>query len=299
MPGRHTPSRCRRSICRAQLASADYPGLLPDGGLCRDGRSRSGAGAGITGRPNSDRYRRLALLVDTMFDKVAQLQQIQRSIRKWKRNGATGDGVRLGPASRPRRNGSTATRRRAGQGCRLYRRSGRRPPNSAAPRTPPTAALAPQDRDPLYREFLNGAPAARTKAHPRRCIRPARVTGLTKRRPAFAGRRVYSFSSEGAVGRKRQKELMSWLFPLPGMRHPAISSSMTKPSARPATCPRRRGARERMASMPVMQGTVTYKISVSAWLSQRTRHVPAPPRQKIRRKLHVGSATLGHQDSRI
>ena len=106
--------------------------------------------------PNSDRYRRLSLLVDTMFDKVAQLQRPpfhpkwkelapRATVSGWTRFKAAQEWLdRNMPAGRRRVSAASGARRR------------RRP-------AAPAAALAPQDRDPLYREFLEWR-ASRAKA---------------------------------------------------------------------------------------------------------------------------------------
>jgi len=110
--------------------------------------------------PNSDRYRRLSLLVDTMFDKVAQLQRPPFH-PKWKEMA-------------PRATVSGWTRFKAAQewldrnmplpgSPAVSAASGavQSPPPSAAPA--PTA-FSPQERnDPLYREFLEWR-AGRAKA---------------------------------------------------------------------------------------------------------------------------------------
>ena len=104
--------------------------------------------------PNSDRYRRLSLLVDTMFDKVAQLQRPPFH-PKWKEMA-------------PRATVSGWTRFKSAQ--EWLDRNMPLPPGAAAasgaappPAAAPAAALAPQDRDPLYREFLEWR-AGRAKA---------------------------------------------------------------------------------------------------------------------------------------
>ena len=58
----------------SKLSSADYPNLIADGGSVETIAAEAVL-ASYNWAPNSDRYRRLALLVDTMFDKVAQLQR--------------------------------------------------------------------------------------------------------------------------------------------------------------------------------------------------------------------------------
>ena len=106
--------------------------------------------------PNSDRYRRLSLLVETMFDKVAQLQRPPFH-PKWKELA-------------PRATVAGWTRFKASQdwldrnmpvGAAVSAASGAAP----APAPPPAAAaeVAPQQRDSLYREFLEWR-ASRAKA---------------------------------------------------------------------------------------------------------------------------------------
>ena len=58
----------------SKLGSADYPGLVAEGGYVET-ISAEAVLASYNWAPNSDRYRRLSLLVDTMFDKVGQLQR--------------------------------------------------------------------------------------------------------------------------------------------------------------------------------------------------------------------------------
>src|SRR4030095_6571432 len=58
----------------SKLSSADYPNLVAEGGYVETIAAEAVL-ASYNWAPNSDRYRRLALLVDTMFDKVAQLQR--------------------------------------------------------------------------------------------------------------------------------------------------------------------------------------------------------------------------------
>jgi branched-chain amino acid transport system substrate-binding protein len=110
--------------------------------------------------PNSDRYRRLALLVDTMFDKVGQLQRPPFH-PKWKEMA-------------PRATVSGWTRFKAAQewldrnmplppGSAVSAASGAAAPPPSAPIVVAPTALAPQDRDPLYREFLEWR-AGRAKA---------------------------------------------------------------------------------------------------------------------------------------
>ena len=142
----------------SKLSSADYPNLLPDGGSIETVAAEAVL-ASYNWAPNSDRYRRLSLLVDTMFDKVAQLQRPPFH-PKWKELA-------------PRATVSGWTRFKAAQEW-LDRNMPAGPAVSAAsgsasppPAAAPAAALAPQDRDPLYREFLEWR-ASRAKAAPHR-----------------------------------------------------------------------------------------------------------------------------------
>jgi len=126
----------------SKMSSQDYPNLVPDGGSVETVAAEAVL-ASYNWAPNSDRYRRLALLVDTMFDKVTQLQRPPFH-PKWKELA-------------PRATVSGWTRFKAAQEW-----LDRNMPASAAvsaasgavPQPPAAAALAPQDRDPLYREFL-------------------------------------------------------------------------------------------------------------------------------------------------
>ena len=143
----------------SKLGSADYPGLVAEGGYVET-ISAEAVLASYNWAPNSDRYRRLSLLVDTMFDKVAQLQRPPFH-PKWKEMA-------------PRATVSGWTRFKAAQEWldrnmplppgTAGRQSGAAAPPPSAPVAAPTA-LAPQDRDPLYREFLEWR-ASRAKAAP-------------------------------------------------------------------------------------------------------------------------------------
>jgi ABC-type branched-subunit amino acid transport system substrate-binding protein/TRAP-type uncharacterized transport system substrate-binding protein len=126
----------------SKLSSQDYPNLVADGASVETVAAEAVL-ASYNWAPNSDRYRRLALLVDTMFDKVSQLQRPPFH-PKWKEMA-------------PRATVSGWTRFKAAQEW-----LDRNMPASAAvsaasgAASPPGASLAPQDRggDALYREFL-------------------------------------------------------------------------------------------------------------------------------------------------
>jgi branched-chain amino acid transport system substrate-binding protein len=124
----------------SKLSSADYPNLVAEGGSVETVAAEAVL-ASYNWAPNSDRYRRLSLLVDTMFDKVAQLQRPPFH-PKWKEMA-------------PRATISGWTRFKAAQewldrNMPLAAGSAVSAASGAAPAT----ALAPQERDPLYREFL-------------------------------------------------------------------------------------------------------------------------------------------------
>jgi len=143
----------------SKLGSADYPGLVAEGGFVETIAAEAVL-ASYNWAPNSDRYRRLSLLVDTMFDKVAQLQRPPFH-PKWKEMA-------------PRATVSGWTRFKAAQewldrnmplppGSAVSAASGAAAPPPSAPIVAAPTALAPQDRDPLYREFLEWR-AGRAKA---------------------------------------------------------------------------------------------------------------------------------------
>ena len=144
----------------SKLGSADYPGLVAEGGYVETIAAEAVL-ASYNWAPNSDRYRRLSLLVDTMFDKVAQLQRPPFH-PKWKEMA-------------PRATVSGWTRFKAAQEwldrnmplpAGTAAASGAAPVLAPAPVAAPAAALAPQEqRDPLYREFLEWR-ASRAKAAP-------------------------------------------------------------------------------------------------------------------------------------
>ena len=137
----------------SKLSSADYPNLIADGGAVETIAAEAVL-ASYNWAPNSDRYRRLSLLVDTMFDKVAQLQRPPFH-PKWKEMA-------------PRATVSGWTRFKAAE--EWLDRNMPLPPGAAmssassvAPSAPAAApAAAPQD--PLYREFLEWR-ASRAKAN--------------------------------------------------------------------------------------------------------------------------------------
>ena len=133
----------------SKLSSQDYPGLVPEGGFVETVAAEAVL-ASYNWAPNSDRYRRLALLVDTMFDKVAQLQRPPFH-PKWKEMAlrATVSGWTRFKAAQEwlDRNMPLAS------GAAVSSASAAVPP--PAPSAAPAAtAFSPQDRDPLYREFL-------------------------------------------------------------------------------------------------------------------------------------------------
>ncbi len=139
----------------SKLSSADYPNLVPEGRPIETIAAEALL-ASYNWAPNSDRYRRLSLLVETMFDKIGQLQRPPFH-PKWKELA-------------PRATVAGWTRFKASQdwldrnmpvGAAVSAASGAAPAPAPAPSA--AAEMSPQQRDPLYREFLEWR-ASRAKA---------------------------------------------------------------------------------------------------------------------------------------
>ncbi len=123
----------------SKLSSQDYPNLVADGSSVETIAAEAVLAA-YNWAPNSDRYRRLALLVDTMFDKVSQLQRPPFH-PKWKEMA-------------PRATVSGWTRFKAAQEWLDRNMPASAAVSGAVAQQPSASALSPQDRDQLYREFL-------------------------------------------------------------------------------------------------------------------------------------------------
>lgn len=141
----------------SKLSSVDYPNLVAEG-TSVETIAAEAVLAAYNWAPNSDRYRRLSLLVDTMFDKVAQLQRppfhpkwkelaLRATVSGWTRFKASQDWLdrNMPPAA----------------GAAVSAASGAAPAPAAA------ADASPRDRDPLYREFLEWR-ASRARANANR-----------------------------------------------------------------------------------------------------------------------------------
>jgi branched-chain amino acid transport system substrate-binding protein len=137
----------REEYLPSKLSSADYPNLVPEGAYV-DTIAAEAVLAAYNWTPNTDRYRRLSLLVDSLFTKVAQLQRppfhpkwmeltLRASVEGW-------------------------TRFRAAQEW-LDRDLPSAAVSAASGATPSLPKIASPARDPLYREFLEWR-ASRTKA---------------------------------------------------------------------------------------------------------------------------------------
>jgi ABC-type branched-subunit amino acid transport system substrate-binding protein/TRAP-type uncharacterized transport system substrate-binding protein len=134
----------------SKLSSTDYPNLVAEGTHVETIAAEALLAA-YNWAPNNDRYRRLSLLVETMFDKVAQLQRppfhpkwkelaLKAPVAGWTRFKAAQEWLDRNMPPPPR------------------------PAVSAASGAAPAAVEAsPRDRDPLYREFLEWR-ASRAKA---------------------------------------------------------------------------------------------------------------------------------------
>jgi ABC-type branched-subunit amino acid transport system substrate-binding protein/TRAP-type uncharacterized transport system substrate-binding protein len=132
----------------SKLSSQDYPNLVADGGGIETIAAEAVL-ASYNWAPNSDRYRRLALLVDTMFDKVTQLQRPPFH-PKWKEMA-------------PRATVSGWTRFKAAQEWLDRNMPASAAVSAASGAVPQPPGAAAQERDPLYREFLEWR-AQRAKA---------------------------------------------------------------------------------------------------------------------------------------
>jgi ABC-type branched-subunit amino acid transport system substrate-binding protein/TRAP-type uncharacterized transport system substrate-binding protein len=131
----------------SKLSSQDYPNLVADGSPVETIAAEAVLAA-YNWSANNDRYRRLSLLVDTMFDKVAQLQQppfhpkwkemaLRATVSGWNRFAAAQQWL---DRNMPMPGGPAVS---VGPG------------GGFAPTTPSASSAFSQDRnDPLYREFL-------------------------------------------------------------------------------------------------------------------------------------------------
>jgi branched-chain amino acid transport system substrate-binding protein len=131
----------------SKLSAFDYPNLVPAGGQV-DTIAAEAVLAAYNWAPNTDRYRRLSLLVDQLFTKIEQLQRPPFH-PKWKEFA-----VRASVAGWTRFRGAQEWLDR------------NMPPSaavSAASGAAPVPTAAPRENDALYREFLEWR-ATRTKA---------------------------------------------------------------------------------------------------------------------------------------
>jgi branched-chain amino acid transport system substrate-binding protein len=150
----------------SKLASSDYPNLVAEGAYVETIAAEALL-ASYNWAPNSDRYRRLSLLVDSLFDRVTELQKppfhpkwkelaLRATVSGWTRFKAAQEWLdrNLPPAA----------------GSAVSAASGAAPapavPAASAPAPVQAQGGAPQDRDPLYREFLEWR-ANRAKASTR------------------------------------------------------------------------------------------------------------------------------------
>jgi ABC-type branched-subunit amino acid transport system substrate-binding protein/TRAP-type uncharacterized transport system substrate-binding protein len=123
----------------SKLSAQDYPNLVAEGATVETIAAEAVL-ASFNWAPNNDRYRRLALLVDTLFDKVAQLQRPPFH-PKWKEMA-------------PRATVSGWTRFKAAQEWLDRNMPASAAVSGAVAQQPAAASPASQDRDQLYREFL-------------------------------------------------------------------------------------------------------------------------------------------------
>jgi branched-chain amino acid transport system substrate-binding protein len=130
----------------SKLSSQDYPNLVADGSPVETVAAEAVLAA-YNWPANNDRYRRLSLLVDTMFDKVAQLQQppfhpkwkemaLRATVSGWTRFAAAQQWL---DRNMPMPGGPAMSMT---------------PGGGFAPTTPSASAFSQDRNDPLYREFL-------------------------------------------------------------------------------------------------------------------------------------------------
>jgi branched-chain amino acid transport system substrate-binding protein len=136
----------REEYLPSKISSADYPNLLPEGGYV-DTIAAEAVLASYNWAPNTDRYRRLSLLVESLFTRISELQRPPFH-PKWKELA-------------PRASVAGWTRLRAAQEW-LDRNLPPTAAVSAASGAVPAPETAPRN-DALYREFLEWR-ASRTKA---------------------------------------------------------------------------------------------------------------------------------------
>jgi branched-chain amino acid transport system substrate-binding protein len=136
----------REEYLPSKISSADYPNLVPEGGYV-DTIAAEAVLASYNWAPNTDRYRRLSLLVESLFTRISELQRPPFH-PKWKELA-------------PRASVAGWTRLRAAQEW-LDRNLPPTAAVSAASGAVPAPEAAPRN-DALYREFLEWR-ASRTKA---------------------------------------------------------------------------------------------------------------------------------------
>ncbi len=129
----------REEYLPAQLTAADYPNLITDTPV--DTIAAEAVLASYNWPPNSDRYRRLSLLVDAFFSRIAQLQKPPFH-PKWE------ELAPLAPVA-------GWTRFRMAQDWLDHRAPATAAAAPATAASAPTAASAnPQDRETMFRDFI-------------------------------------------------------------------------------------------------------------------------------------------------
>jgi branched-chain amino acid transport system substrate-binding protein len=137
----------REEYLPSKISAADYPNLVPEGGYV-DTIAAEAVLASYNWAPNTDRYRRLSLLVEQLFTRISDLQRPPFH-PKWKEMA-------------PRASVAGWTRLRAAQEW-LDRNLPPTAAVSAASGAVPAPEAGPKTTDALYREFLEWR-ASRTKA---------------------------------------------------------------------------------------------------------------------------------------
>ena len=128
----------REEYLPSKITAADYPNLVPEGGHV-DTIAAEAVLASYNWAPNTDRYRRLSLLVDSLFTRIAQLQRPPFH-PKWKELA-------------PRASVEGWTRFKVAQEW-LDRNLPPTAAVAAASGAAPAPETGPRNNDVLYREFL-------------------------------------------------------------------------------------------------------------------------------------------------
>ena len=206
----------REEYLPSKITAADYPNLVPEGGHV-DTIAAEAVLASYNWAPNTDRYRRLSLLVEFAVhpDRAIAAAAVPSQVEGAR---AYGRRWRAGPASRRRRNGSTAI-------CR-------QPPRWRRPRAPhPRLKPGRGTTMSCIANFWSGAPGARRPACQarRRQSRPPRKLDVG-RLPLDRGvlRLGPAAGPPGAPDQRRQRHGETKGAESAGQRNAAVDGEITR-----------------------------------------------------------------------